>query len=354
MYHNSSLEELNLDSNQVGDLGAEALADLLNDEKAKRVLKKLRLNDNALQNEGIMRLSECLKSKETPLQFVTLARNQIAFPQPRKDTFEEYDDEARGANGDEEFDHSLEINLFLAVDASDYAETVLLLLKGADPNVQNEEDGKTPLHLVSLRGDMVMLEFLIAHPYIDLNSIDDNGTTPIHNAMMHGQYDVVKILLDKGADHSIPDNHRKTCLHIAAEQGSKVMCKLLVENFKADITAVTDQEQTVLHFATMGLHKDLVQFLLAEHAKTSGTDNDDTLPFVNWQDINGETALHKCLSSTSGSKNDQLELAKELVKHGADVAIEDSQGRSPLHDVADDIKQLLLNETRLHASKLRK
>jgi len=356
--NNKTLEELNLDGNMIGDLGAEALIEMLS---SNTHLKSIRVNDNALQNDAVQGLCQCLKNPDTSLEFITVARNQVIFPEGKQRKLNENgepDDSVVDAgendicDDEEDQDHSLEINLFLAVDAGDYAEAVMLLLKGADPNVQNEEDGKTPLHIAAMRGDMKMLEFLITHPYIDMNALDDASTTPIHCAISHSQLDVVKLLLEKGADVNIPDAQRKTCVHIAAEQGNKMMCKLLIETYKADIRILTEQDQTPLHFASANLNKDVVHYLVdvANKQEVGLSSTPDFLPYVNWQDVNGETALHKALS-TPGKKSDLLDVSKELVKNGADVSIEDTQAKTPLHDVDEEIRKVLLNETRMCAAK---
>jgi ankyrin repeat protein len=334
-----TLEELILNSNLIGDLGCESLIEMI---QSSKTLRKLELNDNTLQNDGVIRICKCMKDNMTSLKYISLTRNQVIFPERKvPDTIE---------NTENDHDHSLEINLFLAVDSGDYAEAVLLLLKGADPNIQNEEDGKTPLHIASLKGDMLLLEFLITHPQIDLNAIDDNSTTPVYNAVLNSQFDIAKLLIEKGAEINVPDNHRKTSVHVAAEKGNKTMLKLLVETNKADITASTDEGLTPLHFAASNLHKDVTQYLLEIATKQFQDNSEQKIHYVMQKDIRGQTPLHKAVTA-NGSKNDIIEVSKELVKNGANVAIEDNQGKTPLHYAPDDIKQVLLNESRLFAPK---
>lgn len=120
---NHVLEELALDKNAITDEAAVSFADAL---KGNEHLHTLGLSDNQISNEGVRQLAEVMKIESSKLTTLRVARNPIVFPDIRTD--DDYDE-----NGD----YSLEISLFLAVDQNNFADVILLTLKGADPNVQN-------------------------------------------------------------------------------------------------------------------------------------------------------------------------------------------------------------------------
>ncbi|KAL9648417.1 hypothetical protein ABK040_014038 [Willaertia magna] len=347
---NSSVKTILLDKNVVSDHGAVSLAEAL---MMFGAVERLSLNDNHIGNEGAKQLALTLKNDKSKLKYLELARNQLEFPKPKE---EEENEET----------FSLEVSLFLAVDSNNYADVVLLTLQGADPNCMNEEDGKSPLHISAIRGDRLMLDYLIEHPYIDKNAKDDNLTTPLYCAMTHKQYDVVKLLLEKGADFRIGDKHKKTILHLAAEQGNKIICKELIEKYGDDLNVTTDEEMTPLHFAAQNLHKDVVAYLLQQdekerkeffknretktnspNANDEAINVDEVISYVNWQDIHNQSALHKVFLNG----NPDIETAKLLVQHGADVSLEDQNRRTPLHEATEEMKQILLNEARIYMSR---
>ncbi|KAF0975939.1 hypothetical protein FDP41_005266 [Naegleria fowleri] len=344
LVRNTTLKTILLDKNEIYDNGAIALAEsILNGS----LVERLSLNDNHIGNKGAEQLARTLKSNESTLKFLELARNPLEFPEI-----------AETEENDEGF--SLEVSLFLAVDGNNYADVVLLTLQGADPNCQNEEDGKTPLHIAAIRGDRLMLDYLIEHPYIDINAVDDNMTTPIYCAMQYKQYDVVKLLLERGADYKIGDRHKKTILHLAAEQGNKAICKDLVEKYNDNIYVTTDEDMTPLHFAAQNLQKEVVQYLLEQDLKTrkskeapnsqeNGMDDKPAgvILYVNQQDIHRQTPLHKVFVNP----NPDIDIAKLLVQNGADVSIEDNNRRTPLHDANEKVKQTLLIESRNFMSR---
>lgn len=337
---NKTLEEIYLDKNSIGDDGACFLASYLDGHESIRILS---LNDNNISNQGATDLANVFKGSKK-VEKLRLARNQIIFPESKKD---EPNDDEDGVDEDGD-GSSLEVALFLAVDANNYAETLLLCLQGADPNVQNAEDGKTPLHLAASRGNYDMLEFLIGHPHIDFNVQDDEQVSPLCAAMVAKQVDVVKILLDKGADIKLGDKQKKTILHYASEMGDKNIVKLLIEQYNDDLLRTTDTEMTALHFASLCGHKAIVEYLLQrddlerkEFYKKKKQNDEEVVAYVNYQDTLGETALHKICAG----KQDAA-IATLLIEKGADISLDDAQGHSALHYINDQLKQQLLNVSR--------
>jgi ankyrin repeat protein len=159
---NKTIEEIYLDKNSITEKGGKAMAE---DLLLNTTLKILSLNDNLITNDGIRALCKLVSTKDKKGNKIdlSLARNKFVFPNPED------------VVGNE--DNNLEINLFLAVENKNYVEVLLLCLDGADPNVQNETDGGTPLHISALRNDIKMLEFLVEHPRIDMDTPDDNNLT---------------------------------------------------------------------------------------------------------------------------------------------------------------------------------
>ena len=58
----------------------------------------------------------------------------------------------------------------------------------------------------------------------------NTGWTPLNSAADRGHVEVVKLLLEKGADVAVPDNSGLTALHAAVISGHEIIVKLLIDN----------------------------------------------------------------------------------------------------------------------------
>jgi hypothetical protein len=66
------LEDVDLSNNNIGDRGAESLADVL---QKNRTLKRLVLNNNQIQQDGLFALTDAADSNQSPLEELRLEGN---------------------------------------------------------------------------------------------------------------------------------------------------------------------------------------------------------------------------------------------------------------------------------------
>ena len=106
-----------------------------------------------------------------------------------------------------------------------YGETPLMIasIEGNLPLVkalvqnkkaQIDHIGWTPLHYASSRGHLEVAEFLIANGAI-VDSMSPGNTTPLMMAVQSGNEQLIKLLLDKGADLQIRNTNGLTAIDIA-------------------------------------------------------------------------------------------------------------------------------------------
>ena len=94
----------------------------------------------------------------------------------------------------------------------------LLLAHGANVDIRNASGG-TPLHDAALNGKASAARILLEHG-ADINAREaESGTTALYAAASLGREDVVALLLARGADPNIGNNHGASPLHTAIAGG---------------------------------------------------------------------------------------------------------------------------------------
>jgi ankyrin repeat protein len=127
-------------------------------------------------------------------------------------------------------------------------------------------------------GDIVVLKNKLERQPALLNTYSADGFTPLGLASYFGHYDVVKILLEKGADPDlVSKNQFKVApIHSACAASGYEIAKILIE-FKADVNAKQMQGVTPLHSAAHNGNKQLVQLLIESGASLNSImDNGQT------------------------------------------------------------------------------
>merc|ERR1712110_67963 len=105
-------------------------------------------------------------------------------------------------------------NIFEAGDVTGAAQWVA---KGGDVNTTDEEQS-TPLHVASLHGHEALVTLLL-NAKSDPNANDVNLQTPLHCAALKGHTNVVQILLAQQADPNVYDSEDQTPLDWAIMLG---------------------------------------------------------------------------------------------------------------------------------------
>ncbi len=134
--------------------------------------------------------------------------------------------------------------LLSAARRGDANRLMVLMMNGADPNSRDDRR-QTPLHLAIAGEADKAVEYLLAHPALDVGAINQSGETPLMLAALRGRLDWVQALVRRGALINEPGWN---ALHYACsgpDQG--VVAWLLAQG--ADIEAISANGTTALMMA---------------------------------------------------------------------------------------------------------
>eukprot|EP00004_Rigifila_ramosa_P006972 TRINITY_DN1789_c0_g1_i4.p1 TRINITY_DN1789_c0_g1~~TRINITY_DN1789_c0_g1_i4.p1 ORF type:complete len:257 (-),score=63.65 TRINITY_DN1789_c0_g1_i4:137-820(-) len=134
-----------------------------------------------------------------------------------------------------------------------------------------------------------------------------SGQTLLFAASHSGNIDLVRLLLDRGANVQQKDEMESTALHCSI---TPEISRLLIHR-GADIHAKDKEGQTPLHFAVKNSNTDVCEMLLKQGAP----------PDV--QDTHGDTPLH--LACENGNSH----IVAVLLIHGASANIQNEDGDTP-------------------------
>lgn len=103
-----------------------------------------------------------------------------------------------------------------------------LLTRGADPNITDKQ-GFAPLHVAVARNDIELVKRLLSHGAAINARTTGHGRTALLIAAMSGFVEMVRLLLDAGANPSLPDNMGTLPLQMAIEYHRSDVVRLLEE-----------------------------------------------------------------------------------------------------------------------------
>ncbi|EHK47127.1 hypothetical protein TRIATDRAFT_217580 [Trichoderma atroviride IMI 206040] len=196
--------------------------------------------------------------------------------------------------------------------ATDNSEIVHLLIeKGADLNIR-DSSGKTAMMFAAWDKNSEILRMLVENG-ANLDMVDDKGVCALHYAVVSGSVDCVRILLAAGADQELlMSENEYSPLLLASEDGQTEIVRLLLEN-GANPEIKTTEPTTPLSVAIAGRHAEVVSILLEYGA-------DYTAAFF-------RSAL---VPSVFAASLGQIPILEVLLSYGVDISLPTPRGITPL------------------------
>ncbi|MFC2162030.1 ankyrin repeat domain-containing protein, partial [Acidobacteriota bacterium] len=200
--------------------------------------------------------------------------------------------------------------IFDAVQKGDLTKVKYLVQNNPNLVKANDKNDDTPLHIAADAGHLEIVRFLIQKG-ADLNSFNSSRRNPVLMAGYNGHQDVVKFLLESGAIFNYVDDRGYSPLRWAAVRGNKDVVELFVSS-GAKIS---------IHEAAACGHIGFIDKGLSAGEDINGLNQD------------GRTPLHQTVYSGN------LETIEYLIKKGADVNAKSSNNETPLDLAVESERQ---------------
>ena len=222
---------------------------------------------------------------------------------------------------------------------------VLLMLMVAGLGVLSAQD----LFSAIERGSPQLVRQAIRKSGVDIDTPNSWGTTPlIYAAMMHDDLEIVRILLEAGADVNAVDSGGYTALMEAVLNSNTPMVSLLLAH-GADVHSRDSLGMTALmHAAQTSPFAQIIRNLVDAGANPDGRSHDGRTPLMyaagnnanpaivealldSPVDVDARAASGRTALSFASELSFSPEVVKLLVEAGADMEIRDYElGRTPL------------------------
>ena len=147
------------------------------------------------------------------------------------------------------------------------------------------------------------------------NEIIEESSSPFVMAIIKGNTDICKFIIENSENKCLNASKGVTMLHLAARYGNLELCQMLLKNL-SEKSPRTIKGWTPLHEAASFGHVEVLKHLSAN------------IPDKNQSNNVGDTVLH-CAASFN-----QLDVCKLLIENQADVNVQNNIGRTPLHEAA--------------------
>ncbi|KYQ89680.1 ankyrin repeat-containing protein [Tieghemostelium lacteum] len=188
-----------------------------------------------------------------------------------------------------------------------------------------DEDERTGLHWAAAGGHLAIVQYLVNQCNQSVNTIDDGGWSPLLSATSSGHINMVKVLLEFGANPNDTNDTKKSPLHYASSKNRVDIVDLLLD-YGAKSFKDSNGMAPIHRAAAIG-SVEVIKRLLTK-AKVN----------IDSQDSQGDTAAH--IAAESNYEN-VIEL---LLENNADMTIENSDHKTPIDITSSQTIKYIIKE----------
>ncbi|XP_046381686.2 serine/threonine-protein phosphatase 6 regulatory ankyrin repeat subunit B-like [Haliotis rufescens] len=150
-----------------------------------------------------------------------------------------------------------------------------LVRNKCDLNVQCDSGGNI-LHMACVGGHLDIIEYVVSHQIVSIDSSDHLGRTPVMLAAQNGHSNIFDLLVRGGCDLAVKDGYGETILHVACIGGNAEIVRYIVSCNVVDINSCGWCGRTPLDIAKH-LTDETVIGVLESHGAMSNNNEDESV-----------------------------------------------------------------------------
>ncbi len=235
-------------------------------------------------------------------------------------------------------------------------ERFLATSEGASVDLDaTSEEGWTCLHeIITHECQFTEVARVLLKSGAAVDTRDLHGDSPLHSALLYHNADNITLLLQHGADATLPNAVGRAPVHVADEVDTLA---LLLRHCPAATDARDQAGNSPLHYAVVAKDRERVKLLL-RHSADAGSHNSvgatplhltsdpeiaqillDAGVDPNAQDVNVNTPLHLAV------KGRHKEVVRLILEKGGDSSLLNAGGKTPLNFAKDkEMKHILVGK----------
>ncbi|GJQ80547.1 hypothetical protein Trydic_g19952 [Trypoxylus dichotomus] len=206
----------------------------------------------------------------------------------------------------------------------------LLLEKLVGAHFFQSKRGRPPLHVLAHVESENIVKLLLEKG-ANVNLANVCGETSLYFALYGRRLDTVKLLLENGADVNVQNERGCSPLHVAAHMRHASAVKELLDK-KASVNLRSRDGETALHLAVRGMRLDEIELLEKRSDDNTPEDSESIVRLllevcanIEVHDGDAKAAVYLAVC------RQYVGIIRLLLEHGADANLQDNHGSTPLH-----------------------